>query len=339
LCQALKIEYIIVVKTYLNKRKIDKLTEGRIVTRENRGRFIKPCPGTPGHVCCGYQIINYAQGCNLGCTYCILNYYFKKSPITIFSNISDLFLELENFLHDKRNLTRFGTGEFTDSLLFESYSSLYDDLIPYISQTHNAVLEIKTKTVNIQRLLKIKQHNNTIVSWSLNSDYMAKKEERCAPPIEKRLKAAYRIQEEGYKLSFHFDPIVAYDSWEDGYRKTIDKLLQKIKPENIVYISMGTLRYIKEMKELMIKEKASYLNGEFIRGLDGKMRYFRPLRTMVYRRIKSYLQEYVDKDILYMCMESPDVWKDVFGIGNMKTEKLTKRLDEACYRKFKRLIK
>jgi len=311
--------------------------KNRIKITKNKGKFIKPCPGTPKHVCCGYQIINFAQGCNLGCTYCILSYYFKENPITIFSNIKDLFFELDNYLNGKYYLTRFGTGEFTDSLLFEKYFFLYNKLVPYISQKNNAILEIKTKTINIERLLKIKQHNNIIISWSLNSDYIAKNEERFAPDIDQRIEAAYKVQEAGYKLSFHFDPIMIYSEWEDGYKKTIDKIFKKIKPRNIVYISMGTLRYIKEMEELMVKEKASYINGEFIRGIDNKMRYFRPLRTRVYIKIKSYLQQYVDENIIYMCMESPDVWKDVFGYCNMGTEKLIKRLDKACYDKFDKL--
>ncbi len=301
---------------------------------DKKGSFIKPCPGTPKHVCCGYKIIDLAHGCNLGCTYCILNYYFQKNILTVFTNREKIFYELENFLEKKKGITRFGTGEFTDSLLFENDFPFYHELVPYIAEKRNAVLEIKTKTVNIDRLLDIKNHDNTIVSWSLNSDYIAQQEERLAPKIKKRINSAFQVQEAGYRLAFHFDPIVIHDGWEEGYKKTVDEIFKKINPESIVYVSMGTLRFIPEMVEFMNRVGASYIDGEFIKGADNKMRYFRPLRTWAYKKIKTFLLEYLSEDIIYMCMESPTVWEDVFSISNMNSQKLRKRLDRACFDKF-----
>ncbi|GAJ22816.1 unnamed protein product, partial [marine sediment metagenome] len=103
----------------------------------------------------------------------------------------------------------------------------------------------------IEGILKIKEHQNTILSWSVNSIYAAQKEERYAPKIDARIDAAFRVQESGYKLAFHFDPIIIHENWETEYRKTIDLIFKKVNPENIVYISMGTLRFIPEMKHLM----------------------------------------------------------------------------------------
>ncbi len=300
----------------------------------NKGRFIKPCPGTPNYVCCGYQIIDFAHGCSLGCTYCILNYYFKNEPVTIFKNRKKLFDELEEFLEKREGITRFGTGEFTDSLLLEQALPLYNELIPYISNNNKAVLELKTKTANIEGILKIKEHRNTILSWSVNSIYVAQKEERYAPGIDTRIDAAFRVQESGYKLAFHFDPIIIHENWEAEYRKTIDLIFKKVHPENIVYISMGTLRFIPEMKHLMEKMDTGYRGGELIKGSDNKMRYFRPLRTLVYQKIKTYLKNYVDENVIYMCMENPTVWEDIFNISHMTSKKLITRLDNACLNKF-----
>jgi len=79
---------------------------------------------------------------------------------------------------------------------------------------------------------------------------------------------------------------------------------------------------------------AGFLSGEFIKGIDNKMRYFRPLRVGAYRLLASSLEEHVDRDILYLCMESPTVWEDVFRIEGMSTQRLSARLDEACMRAF-----
>jgi spore photoproduct lyase len=298
---------------------------------DNHGRFIKKCPGTPHHVCCGYNIIDFAHGCTLGCSYCILNYYFHGSTPILFRNREKLFEELERYLRNRKHLTRFGTGEFTDSLLFEHILPLYGDLIPRIESYRNAVLEIKTKTGNIDSLLNMKDHEKTILSWSMNSSSIAQSEERGAASISKRIDAAYKVQEKGYKLAFHFDPIIIHENWEKEYAKSIEIIFKRIKPENIVYVSLGTLRFIPGMKSDIKNLKANYLTGEFVKGLDNKMRYFRPLRTAIYRKIKSILSDNVEEDIVYLCMETPTVWEDVFGIPDMDTVKLTKRLDNACY--------
>jgi len=304
---------------------------------ENKGKFIKPCPGTPKHVCCGYQIIDFAHGCTLGCTYCALNVYSYSNTLTVFSNRGKLFSELDRFLEKRRGIVRFGTGEYTDSLLFEEEYPLYPQLIPRISSTTNAVLEIKTKTVSIRPLMRLKERDNIIVSWSLNSAYIAENEERFAPGVEERIDAAARIQDSGYKLAFHFDPIIPHRNWEREYRRSVDLLFEKIRPENIVYMSMGTLRFSPEISGFLEHTREDVRRGEFIRGIDNKMRYFRPIRTNVYRVLKEALEEHIDEKHLYMCMESPTVWEDVFGIKNMTSKRLKKRLDDACIARFPRL--
>jgi spore photoproduct lyase len=238
--------------------------------------------------------------------------------------------ELESVLGSHRGLIRLGTGEFTDSLLLPDAFSIYESLIPRIASTENAVLEIKTKSVNIKRLLRFGERKNIIVAWSLNSDEISRSEERNAPSMDKRIDAAFEVQQHGYKVAFHFDPIIHYEGWERGYEKTIEKLFSKISPDNTVYISMGALRYIPAMKEQMLMQKVSYLGGDFVRGIDGKMRYFRPLRTRMYQRVLSLLKRHFMEDRVYLCMESPEVWEDVFGLGNMNTVRLTERLDRAC---------
>lgn len=298
------------------------------------GRFIRPCPGTPRHVCCGYQIIDFARGCNIGCSYCILSTYFGSGPPVFYADRERLFSELDEFLATRQGLVRFGTGEFTDSLLFEDRYPFYHRLVPYISRRTDAVVEIKTKTVNIESLLKIEEHDNTIVAWSLNSAQIAETEEKAAPSIGRRIEAARAVQDAGYRLAFHFDPIILYEGWEEGYKRTVDLLFGGIDPDNIVYVSMGALRFPPRMKS-RIKRLGT---GEFIQGTDGKLRYFRPLRTRAYLAIKSYLTEAVDERRLYLCMESPTVWEDVFGI-RMTSQGLKRRLDHACFGKFSRLAK
>ena len=331
------------------------------VTRAvNRGRFLKPCPGTPRHVCCGYHVIHFAQGCTLGCTYCILNKYFDLDRPVLFTNTADLFAELERAIHGSpvdcttddgypggcspdcgvpgTGIQRYGTGEFADSLLFEELLPLHAGLVRFFARQDRAVLEIKTKTTGSDGLLDAPEKDNVIMAWSLNSQPAALREEPGAPSPAERIVAARRAQDAGYRLAFHFDPLILHPGWEEAYPGIIDLLFSVVDPRRVVYISMGTVRFMPEMREQLHKNGAGFLcSGEFVRGEDNKMRYFRPLRTEMYRRIRRSLERHVDPDILYLCMERTEVWEDVFGEESMSSHRLARRLDAACLRLFPKL--
>ena len=53
--------------------------------------------------------------------------------------------------------------------------------------------------------------------------------------------------------------------------------------------------------------------GEFIAGLDGKMRYFKPLRMKIYRAIAQAIRAHAPDVCLYFCMEDDEVWQDALG--------------------------
>jgi len=306
----------------------------KITFKDNKGRFVKPCPGTPRHVCCGYKIIDFAHGCTIGCRYCILTHYFNENYPVVFKNLDRLLIEVEEYIDTYDGFIRFGTGEFTDSLLFEGKIQLYEKLIPLIEKSSNSILEIKTKTANIKNILKIKPHSRIMVSWSMNTDYIWKTLEPGAVSIDRRIEAARILMNEDYKLGFHFDPIIIYNGWEEDYINVIERIFKSIDSDAIVYISLGALRFIPEMLEIESFRNSFFVTGEFVRGQDNKMRYFRPIRVKLYRTLKKIICNYFDESRLYMCMESKEVWEDVFGIKNMDTTRLSNRLDRACFKVF-----
>ena len=53
--------------------------------------------------------------------------------------------------------------------------------------------------------------------------------------------------------------------------------------------------------------------GELIRGYDGKMRYFKPLRINLYRRIIDFIHAFAPHVLVYFCMEDDEVWRKALG--------------------------
>jgi spore photoproduct lyase len=298
------------------------------------GKRLKPCPGTSQHICCGYHVINAFTNCPMDCAYCVLQIYLNNPLLTLYSNLDDLLQEIETFLSTTPGpLVRLGTGELSDSLALDSVIPLSQVLVPFFAKKKNAVLELKTKSAEIDHLLSVDHRGRTIVSWSLNPRRMIEEEEIRTAPLEKRIEAARKVLEKGYLLGFHFDPIIHHEGWEKGYEETIHSLFEKVDPGRIAWISLGGFRYPPSLK---ITSGERFPNtriflGELFPGRDGKFRYLMPIRVGMYRKILGWLRD-VDPDLfVYLCMESKEVWDQVFGWSPRNTAHLNQMFEERMH--------
>ena len=295
----------------------------------NRGAFIKNCPGTRSYECCGYQILNIGNFCHMDCTYCILQCYFHPPVLQYFVNHDALFKELESIFAENK-IHRLGTGEFTDSLIWEMWTDLSNRLVPAFAAQKSAVLELKTKTTSIDRLEKFSHNRKTITAWSVNTPRIIATEERHTASLTARLKAAARCETWGYPLAFHFDPIIIYDGCEADYERVVKQIFSYVSSDNIVWISLGTFRFMPALKALIQQRspKSKIIYGEFITGLDGKMRYFKPLRIEIYQKIIACIRAYAPRVFIYFCMEDDEVWQKSLGFTVSERGGLSKMLDE-----------
>lgn len=283
----------------------------------NKGHFFKPCPATREYRCCDYHVLNTGMNCPIDCVYCILQAYLNNPWISFYVNYEGMLEEIEQELvAHPDELYRIGTGEFTDSLAIDSITRLSGKLVPFMANKKNGMLELKTKSGVIDYLQGLDHNGNTIVSWSLNSTRILQKEEIRAASLKERIEAAKKCISWGYRVGFHFDPIIDHDNWEEEYFQTIDYLYSEIPAESIVWISLGALRYLPHLKDIGIRRfpGSTIYFQEFIEGLDGKSRYFRDNRTQLYISIYNRLKKYADTNTaIYFCMESDEIWRDVMG--------------------------
>jgi spore photoproduct lyase len=299
----------------------------------NKGIFIRSCPGTSHYTCCGYQILHVGTFCTMDCAYCILQSYFHPPVLQYFLNQDDLKAELKD-LFASRAIHRLGTGEFTDSLIWEPSTGLSARLVHTFADQDCSVLELKTKTVFIDTLLSLPHRRRTIMAWSLNTERVICAEERGTASLDARLKAAARCAAQGYPLAFHFDPVVIDDGCEAEYLRTVDRLFSVVDPRHIVWISLGALRFMPDLKTIVQRrfQDSKIIYGEFISGLDGKMRYFKPLRMKVYRAIAAAIRARAPEVCVYLCMEDDEVWREALGFTPAERGGLTSMLDDAAVR-------
>jgi spore photoproduct lyase len=282
----------------------------------NQGAFIRKCPGTREYICCGYQIIHIGTFCTMDCAYCILQSYFHPPVLQLFVNTDDLFDDLNKVIKNKNSgLQRLGTGEYTDSLIWEKVCHISQQLIRFFSNQTHSVLELKSKTTEINALLPLKHNRKTIMAWSVNTPEIIQRQEYRTTTLNARLKAAARCESFGFPLAFHFDPIILYDNCEHAYESVIDAIFSYVSANNIVWISLGTLRFMPDLKGIIQTrfQQSTIVYGEMFAGMDDKLRYFKPLRLKLYRRLVDRIKKYAPDVFVYYCMEDEAIWQKTMG--------------------------
>jgi len=302
------------------------------------GDFLRPCPGTRRYICCGYQILHVGVNCPMDCSYCFLQSYLNQPSLRIFSNLEERFDGIHTAIDSHPNrIFRIGTGEFTDSLALDYLTGWTDMLLPLFAAKNNCILELKTKTTSIEKLIRKRDLGESIVvAWSLNTPRIIAQEERHTAALENRILAARQCQQAGFVVAFHFDPLIHYPDWREEYEAVVQLLERHIDPGRIIWISIGSFRYMPDLKQVIQRRfpKTRIFDGEFIPGLDGKLRYFKPIREEMYGQLFERLRRWHRDLGVYLCMESDDVWKHSFGWSPETSPQLSRYLDDRVRKLF-----
>ncbi len=294
---------------------------------ENKGKFLKKCPGSRGVLCCNYYTINSVTGCPYDCSYCILQHYIENNPfITVFLNREKAMDEMEEFLKTHERI-RVGTGELADSLGLDHLldeSGFFLREIEKRGLTDKVQFEFKTKSAEIERLLDAySKHSSvdTVAGFSVNIPEFNEKEEPGTVPIADRIEAAQKLSKAGIKIAIHFDPIVMLDRFFDDYIKLINDIFSRLDNSKVVWISMGGFRHTLSMTSTVYNRfpDSFLLQGEmFPSDSDNKTRYLAASRRRFYNAFIEEISKYFNGNPpLYMCMEKQFLWDDT-GLKTFK---------------------
>lgn len=276
--------------------------------------FLKPCPCSCAAAGCGYNLINLGFGCRFECEYCFLQQYQNLHAVLLPANVDEFLAKIDGAKFNKGpfDRPRIGSGEFTDSLVFDGLTRYSRKIVPFFRARPHLQFEFKTKSVNIDGLLEAGGCENVVVSWSVNSAKITDGAEHFTPGLTKRLAAACETARAGYRLGFHFDPVVIYDGYQADYARTVQEMADTLPREQVAWISVGTLRFSRELKKMIENRfpKNTILDGEFLLDFDGKMRYGDGQRAEAYRFLLPLLRKAFPKAHVYLCMEDPQVAKE-----------------------------
>jgi len=285
------------------------------LVKERYDRYLE-CPCSRPSRSCGYHIMNAGMGCAFECAYCYLQGYVNAPGIQLPGNLDEI---LEEFSRYYQPGMRLGTGQFTDSLIFDHWTGFSRKIIATMQNFPYADFEFKTKSSCIENILATPPADNIIVSWSVNPQGVIDSAEFLTASLQERLSAASRCAQRGYRVGFHFDPIIFYQGWEGDYRAVIKDIFQSVAPESIAWISLGCLRMTVKMRQVMEQRfpESPLLFSEQILGFDGKLRYPPRLRRSAYEYLCDVIRSLGPDVCVYLCMED-DAMNDQLKIPKLK---------------------
>jgi spore photoproduct lyase len=103
------------------------------------------------------------------------------------------------------------------------------------------------------------------------------------------------------------DPVIYNENFQEEYKQLIKQLAEVISPNGIRYLSLGVVRFTKNVFHQMKKNypDSSLLAENFVTSFDNKVRYIRPLRIFILNSLKKILiKNGFDEGKIYLCMEN-----------------------------------
>lgn len=276
--------------------------KGEMVKHVERDLF-RPTPNE-------YYII-HSMGCPFDCEYCFLYDYLDHQRPTIFVNVPDLLVRLEEVIeaHSGEDNLVFHAGEFSDALAYDHLTNLSQPLVELFARKARARLELRTKSDYVENLLGLAHGGRTVVSWTFNAQEVVQSIEHRTATLAQRLIAAQRVQAHGYWVGLRFDPLVWFPKWREGYRAMIAQIFTVLDPALISDVSLGVFRATPGLKHVVQQRvrRSWLLAGEMVLCADGKYRYSKPVRREMYRALVTWIREFAPQLKIESCMESPEV--------------------------------
>src|SRR3989338_6781616 len=310
----------------------DPIFEGKkyLWVTKNHGKLVKKCGASTSSlqnvVCCNYTILDFSFNCHFECMYCFLQEYTNLPMMVVYANIKDMLTSVQEVLNSASSQNiRIGTGEMADSLALDDMTGFSQHLVPFFADQKKAFLELKTKSAQIQNLLKLNPKGQTVIAWSLNPPSYIEKYDFKAASFEERLKAAKECERAGYKIAFHLDPLIAEPTWKEDYLELVGHIFSHFNP---AWVSLGALRFNANLRGIVQKRfpKSPLTVGEFISTPDGKKRYFRQLREEMYQTVYGAIVKYNPQMPTYLCMENQVVWQNSLGGVPLSEQALEKHI-------------
>jgi len=150
--------------------------------------FVLPAPPGYGFGFGRSYYFSHMLNCPYDCRYCFLQGMYRSAHYVLFVNYEDFEKEIEQTIQSCGDeACTFYSGYDCDSLAFEQYSQFVQAFIPLFKRHPQAVIEHRTKSAQVQRLLKHEAIQNCIIAMSFSPENISEQLEHRVPSLSKRI--------------------------------------------------------------------------------------------------------------------------------------------------------
>lgn len=170
------------------------------------------------------------SGCMGRCEYCYLNTQLGDKPfIRIFTNIDEILAKAKKYIEEGLpNITVFEGAATSDPVPLEPYTNALKKAIEFFGMEEKGRFRFVTKYNDIDTLLNVTHNNHTEIRFSINTPRVIETYEHNTSLADKRIEAAAKVANAGYKVGFIIAPVFLYENWESEYRQLLIDLQEKL---------------------------------------------------------------------------------------------------------------
>lgn len=224
---------------------------------------IMEAPDLYWHNWWGFFLKN-SLNCIYDCSYCYLKWAFKNDIPVLFVNYDDIKVQILNTIKkfritNKNDTIRFYSSDYSDNLATDNLSKFCDEFIPFFDTLDNVKMEIRTKSANINSLLKLKPSKNTEIAFSLNPEEIINKYELKTVSLDLRIACINKLLDKWWNVWIRFLPLLEVNDYKNIHISFLEYITSKINFNLIYSVFISWLLYTKKDYNKIL-EKKPYLD-------------------------------------------------------------------------------
>ncbi len=191
---------------------------------------------------------SHLLNCPFDCRYCFLQGLYSSANFVLFVNYQDFKDTIAKTIKENASeQCTFFAGYDSDSLALESITQFAHNFLPFFEAHPEALFEIRTKSTNINLLLKNRPLDNCIIAYSLMPHELSSHLENKTPSVKSRLEALLKLQHAGWPIGLRFDPLIFCDNFDKLYARFYAEVFETLNIEKIHSVTLGAFRMPKNI--------------------------------------------------------------------------------------------
>lgn len=243
----------------------------------------------------GYSNTYYATlilNCIYDCEYCFLQGMYNSAYIVAFVNTDDFLNEFSQ-LNDSYIALSYETDLIASHGIVPYIDLLYDSF-----RTGSNVVEIRTKSANMNFFKEHEPIDNLIMAFTLTPDEVINRFEKYTPSLKARIKAVNTAIDRGFKVRLCFDPVFADEA--DIYKGFYDHIFTQIDSSKVIDIGYGFFRMPKDYFSKISKKSDSAVFVKDFVTEDNSVTYPEMLREETIKKHLSILEKYIVRGKIWL---------------------------------------